>query len=274
CNSYCSYCIIPYVRGRESSRSIDDVVREVTELEKNGIKEVVISGINLGSYRYGVENLLETLLEKTGKCRFRLSSLRPSGITNDIIKLLKNTRVCPHLHISLQSGSDRILKLMNRHDYSGDDFVRITEKINHGLSGRMPFIAADVIAGFPGESDADFNETVKVLGSSRINRLHVFAFSPRPGTRAFDMRLCDSSTVNRRKKVLLEFSDRVYSGSVRNMNGRDVEVLWEADGRGITENYFEAITDGTFKPAINTVSRCRVTGINYEKMQIVCSLIN
>jgi threonylcarbamoyladenosine tRNA methylthiotransferase MtaB len=266
CNNFCSYCIIPFVRGNEKSRDILDIVGEVSKLESEGIKEVVITGINTGNYSMGIENLLEKLLELTSIPRIRISSLRPSKISNKLIEIMQNKRICPHLHVSLQSGSNKILKLMNRLDYNSKDFLDKLEEFYSKNKFRNPFIAADVIVGFPGEDEGDFEQTLTVLQKSKINKLHVFVFSPRPGTKAFDMKQGCSKENRRRRDVLLEFSKNRYFLSLENMIGKKAEILWEKNNTGRTENYYPVLGEGMPNTIQNDVF---IKDLNKEKLQLL-----
>ncbi len=261
CNSFCSYCIVPFVRGREKSRPLDQIINEINKLYSEGIKEAVITGINIGSYEYGLENLVEKILIETKIPRIRLSSLRPSKLNNRLIELMSEKRVCPHLHISLQSGSDKILRLMNRHDYTSNDFKTSAKRFFEVLKVREPFMAADVIVGFPGEDNEDFKHTYELLKNSDINKLHVFVFSPRPDTKAFDMKTNITSVeAKKRSKILLEFSKQRYLESLNNMVGKQVEVLWEDDSRGHSDNYYSVVGQGKK----NTLESKTVVGIDEE----------
>ena len=181
---------------------------------------------------------MEALLDATKVIRFRISSLRPSKISERLVQIMKNERICPHLHISLQSASDKVLKLMNRLDYTSDDLVRRIKYFYKELEHRHPFIAADVIVGFPGEGDAEFKETLAVLNKIPMNKLHIFVFSPRPGTKAYDMKKENDNEVYIRRDALLEFSKARYAKSLNNMVGERVEVIWETATEGHSENYF------------------------------------
>lgn len=245
CNSFCSYCIVPFVRGKEKSRDLADVVNEIRTLESRNIKEIVLTGINVGNYKYGLEDLIEKILTSTSKLRIRLSSIRPSKVSDRLLGLMQEKRLCPHLHISLQSGSDKILELMNRHDYTTKDFVSVSQKFYEKLSHRAPFMTADVIVGFPCEKEEEFNETLRTLRSTSINKLHVFVFSPRPGTKAFDMKGMDNGTlIKERRDILLNFSDMRYKNSLKDMKGRTIDVLWEKDDFGHSENYYPVTGKG------------------------------
>jgi threonylcarbamoyladenosine tRNA methylthiotransferase MtaB len=183
CDAFCSYCVVPYVRPRLESKPLEQAMEEIGSLADRGYKEVVLCGIRLGKYGYGLEVLLQKLLKIKKDFRVRLSSLEVLELTDNLLELmsLNRGRICGHLHIPLQSGSDKILKMMNR-PYLSNDFL---EKVSV-IRSKIPDIAltTDIIAGFPGETDKDFDETISMINESKFSRLHVFGYSPRPGTRA------------------------------------------------------------------------------------------
>jgi threonylcarbamoyladenosine tRNA methylthiotransferase MtaB len=188
CNHRCAYCVIPHVRGRSRSLAPERVIEEITRLVESGAREVVLSGINLGGYgrelapRTSLADLLDRVIDATPVERLRLSSLEPMHLTADIIECIaSNERIAPHFHIPLQSGSDRILAAMHRW-YRAEHYARRIELI----AERMPdaAVGADVIAGFPGESEGDHRSTVELVRRLPFSYLHVFSFSPRPGTEA------------------------------------------------------------------------------------------
>lgn len=188
CNHRCAYCVIPFVRGRSRSLPPNAVIQEVRRLVSSGVKEIVLSGINLGSYgrdlspRAALEPLVERILAETDLERLRFSSIEPQDVTRDFIDLVASSdRIAPHFHVPLQSGSDRILRAMHRW-YRAEHYA---ERLRH-IRAVLPHaaIGADVIAGFPGESDADFARTTEFIESLPFTYLHVFSFSPRPGTEA------------------------------------------------------------------------------------------
>ena len=266
CNSFCSYCIVPHVRGREKSRPQTQIIEEINRLYSQGIKEAVITGINIGSYELGLESLLEKIILETKMPRIRLSSLRPSKLTPKLIELMTEKRICPHLHISLQSGSDRILKLMNRHDYVSSDFNSSAKRYFEALKARSPFMATDVIVGFPGENNDDFEQTYKVINDSQVNKLHVFIFSPRPGTKAFEAKnMFDPIEAKKRSAMLLKLSKQKYLASLNEMVGKTVEVLWEDDTSGHTENYYPVIGQGKK----NTLELKKVINVDQAKESLI-----
>ena len=250
CNQFCSYCIIPYARGRVRSRNTESIIREITQIAKKGIKEVVITGIHVASYGrdFGNENGLIELLEKInsidGIKRIRLGSLEPKIITEEFMqRLIKLEKICHHFHLSLQSGCDETLKRMNR-KYSSSEVYEIIERIRKYYNDVM--LTTDIIVGFPGETEEEFETTYKFLKDIRLYKMHVFQYSPRKGTRAAVMQnQIDGNIKEARSKRLIELSNenqKIYNES---LVGQEVEVLFEdkeiENGssyyRGHTQNY-------------------------------------
>jgi threonylcarbamoyladenosine tRNA methylthiotransferase MtaB len=188
CNSRCSYCVIPFVRGKSRSLPLETVLQEIQRLTASGFREIVLSGINLGTYgrdlspRVEFLDLLRRILDETSIERLRISSIEPLDVTQDLVELFASTdRIAQHFHMPLQSGSDRILAAMHRW-YRAEHYARRVELIRERLPNAA--IGADVIAGFPGETEADHTATLAFIESHPFTYLHVFAFSKRPGTRA------------------------------------------------------------------------------------------
>lgn len=239
CNNFCSYCIIPFVRGSLKNRLISDIIEEVKIIEDTGTKEIVLTAISIDAYEYGLNNLIEAILKNTKEIRIRLSSLRPSSINESLIKLFLEPRLRPHFHISLQSGSNKILKLMNRFDYEASLFIETTNKISKILKTRRPFIGADLIVGFPGEEETEFLETINTLKNSYFTNLHIFKFSPRKKTEAYELnKLYKSVNLKERSRFLLDLATANYKKYLEAMIGHTTEVLWETTTKGYSENYF------------------------------------
>lgn len=187
CNSFCSFCIIPYARGKSRSISVTDLSNRVIELYEAGHREVVLTGVHIGDYADGSRNLddlVEALLKRTPMTRFRLSSLEPIEISDRLLELYQDPRMCPHFHMSIQSANTKVLKDMKR-QYSQDEVKNILIKISKKL--KNPFIGMDVIAGFPTETFEEFEDTYLALADVPWTRLHVFPYSERKGTRAADL---------------------------------------------------------------------------------------
>ncbi len=184
CDNFCTYCIVPAVRGRAVSRPVADVVEHVRKVLDAGAREIVITGVNIGRYEYagiGLDGLLEKLLAVPGDYRVRISSMEPEGLTDRFIDLFHHPRLCPHLHLCLQSGSDRVLLRMRRF-YSVVQYMRLIARIR-AAHARFNF-TTDVIVGFPGETDADFLETLSIVHEVGFSHIHTFKYSRRADTRA------------------------------------------------------------------------------------------
>ena len=250
CNQFCSYCIIPYARGRVRSRNAESIIKEITQIAQNGIKEVVITGIHVASYGrdFGNENGLIELLEKINEIegikRIRLGSLEPKIITEEFMqKLSKLEKICHHFHLSLQSGCDATLKRMNR-KYTTSEVKEIIERLRRYYDDVM--LTTDIIVGFPGETEEEFETTYQFLKQAKLYKMHVFQYSPRKGTRAAVMpNQIDGNIKEARSKKLIELSNENQKMYNQQLVGKEVEVLFEdkevEDGityfRGHTQNY-------------------------------------
>ena len=246
CNQFCTYCIIPYARGRIRSRKIENVKKEIEDLAKKGIKEIVITGIHVASYgkdleeNIGLIDLLEEINKIDGIERIRLSSLEPTLITEEFVKRLsKLEKICDHFHLSLQSGCNATLKRMNRH-YATEDFKKATEL----LRKTYPNVAltTDIIVGFPGETDEEFNITYNFLKEINFYKMHIFKYSPRHGTKAEKMpNQIDGNIKEERSKKLIELSDKNEIQQNKKYINENLNVLIEEfeDGyyKGHTTNY-------------------------------------
>ena len=246
CNNFCSYCIIPYARGRVRSRKIEDVVSEIKDIAKEGIKEVVITGIHIASYgkdfkeNIGLIDLLEEINKIDGIERIRLGSLEPKIITEEFVSRLgKLDKICEQFHISLQSGCDTVLKRMNR-KYNTEE----VEKCIELLRKKYPTVifTADVIVGFPGETEEEFNTTYEFLKKIRFYKIHTFKYSRRKGTVAEKMPNQISPEVQeQRSKKVIELSNGMQKEIDEQYLNKKVEVLFEEKQgeyyKGHTKNY-------------------------------------
>ena len=211
CNAFCSYCIIPYTRGKIRSKKPKDVVREVTSLVNNGYKEIILTGIHTGKYGLDLDNytlcdLLKELIKIRGIYRIRLSSIEINELTDDILDLVSKSKIIArHFHIPLQSGSDKILKLMNR-KYDLDYFVNRINKIRN--IDKDISITTDLIVGFPSEDDNDFNDTINTLNNIKFTKIHTFPYSKRDHTKASVMsNQVDGNIKKKRVSMVLELSN-------------------------------------------------------------------
>lgn len=285
CNRFCSYCIIPYVRGRIRSRAKEDILAEVSRLAKSGCLEVVLTGIHLSSYGMDFESdknvTLIDIIEETDRIegieRIRLGSLEPLIVTEDFAKRLSGCRkVCPHFHLSLQSGCDSVLARMNRR-YTTSEFTAGVEMLRKYFD--RPAITTDVIVGFPGETAEEFETTAKYLRKTGFYELHVFKYSRRKGTVADRMEgQVPDRVKNERSEALLAIDCELSLDYRREYIGRRVSVLFEEkiifEGRtyivGFTDTYVRVAVDcdGGGVPAPNSIADVRVTGLLGKEMVI------
>ncbi|MFH5836065.1 tRNA (N(6)-L-threonylcarbamoyladenosine(37)-C(2))-methylthiotransferase MtaB [Proteiniclasticum sp. C24MP] len=248
CNRFCSYCIIPYARGGLSSKNPDSVLKEIRKLAEEGFSEVILSGIHIASYGHDLPekmdllDLLEDIESIEGIKRVRIGSIEPmffrDGRMDRIVKLKK---LCPHFHLSLQSGSSETLVRMNRR-YTPEDFRDVVEEIRSRLPGAS--ITTDVIVGFPGETEEEFNETLSFLDQVKLTKVHTFKYSPRKGTPAYNMKdQVDGNEKDRRSKLIMAQSDAHEDDFLKGYAGKTCEVLFEEgkDGihMGFTANYMK-----------------------------------
>ena len=244
CNNFCSYCIVPLVRSRVESVPVEKVVAEIQKRAIDGVKEVVLTGTEIGAYRSeGVDliGLLKRVLAETAVTRLRLSSLQPQEITEELLELWEDSRLCPHFHLSLQSGSDSVLQRMKRR-YSTADYQRAVILIRKPLPEAA--ITTDVIVGFPGETGAEFEESYEFCQKTGFARIHVFPYSRRPGTEATDMPDQVSERVKKeRTQRMLALAEESAHDFKQRFLGRTMTVLWEQKRGGIwsgyTENYIK-----------------------------------
>lgn len=247
CNMFCSYCLIPYARGRIRSRKIENVVSEIEKIANQGIKEVVITGIHVASYGKDFENenirlinLLEEINKIEGIARIRLSSLEPTIVDEEFAqRLSKLEKICDHFHLSLQSGCDATLKRMNR-KYTTARYKEATEILRKFYPNAN--FTTDVIVGFPGETDEEFNQTYKFLKEIGFYKMHIFKYSPRKGTVAEKLpNQVDGNIKEERSKKLIELSNNMQNEKNSQYIGKTVKVLFEEyeSGyyKGHTTNY-------------------------------------
>ena len=243
CAMQCSYCIIPSVRPVLHSRGIDDVLGEVRSLAGHGHREIVLVGIHLGHYgmdgsgrELNLARLVRRIAELDGEFRIRISSLEAAEVTPELIQTMADypRRICPHLHISMQSGSDRILERMRRRG-PVEQLIQRCREVSAALD--RPALGADVIVGFPGESDEDFAATCRVVSEVGFSKLHVFRFSPRPGTTAATMPdRVPGQVQQRRAAELAELGERLRQRYFQSLLGHPLQVLVEtplADRPGV-----------------------------------------
>ena len=228
CSNYCSYCAVPYLRTAAYNKPLKDIVETAQKYEQNNYSEVVLTGLNIGKYHFNDMNLadvLEVLIDNTKKIRIRISSINPEDINDGFVRIFNNNRICNYLHLSLQSGSDDILKKMNRSYSSAEYYNAITrlKKVKQNLS-----ISTDVIVGFPSESDEDFDKTYGFIEKCDFTKIHVFRYSPKKGTVAASMpNQVQEKIKKERAERLNELSSRLHKSYLEKQVGRRLSVIFE-----------------------------------------------
>lgn len=283
CNQFCSYCIIPYTRGRVRSRSLEDVTDEVKRLANNGCLEVVLTGIHLSSYGMDLHtNLLELILavhQVEGIQRIRLGSLEPRIITEDFVKTLKGlSKICPHFHLSLQSGCDATLKRMNRR-YTTREYLEGCELLRKYFS--HPAITTDVIVGFPGETEEEFAQTKAFLETVRFYETHIFKYSRRKGTRAADMdgQVPDQVKAER-SGILISLGEENKKRFEQDLVGGKTEVLFEEQvclqGRQFWVGHTKEYVKLAAKSEEHLENRLAVVNVARERVQgiLTCEVLD
>lgn len=278
CNNYCTFCIIPYTRGKLKSRRVEDIVKEAKRLVEHGYHEIVLTGIHLGNY--GIElpekpnlaGVVKALLEIPGLERIRLGSIESVEVSEELVDLMaKEPRFCTHLHLPLQAGSDHILKLMNRH-YNLQEFKDLIARLRKSIPGLA--ITTDIIAGFPGETDEDFEETMKTVEEIGFTHIHAFPYSKREGTPAAVMEDQVPEAVKKTRVALLNsLGQKGLETFANQMIGKPAEILIEReeDGYylGFTNEYIHGkIKKGTTAHATGTIIGGTVTAFDGETLII------
>lgn len=265
CDVMCAFCIIPFARGRSRSRSLTDLLREAGELVAKGHKELVLSGVNIGEYESGGVKLVDLirLLELLpGIERIRISSIEPTTLTDDLLDhMARSTRLCRHLHIPLQSGSDRLLTAMNR-PYNVAEFTRLIERVARQIPDAC--IGTDLLVGFPGEGSEQHDATISLVSALPIAYFHVFPYSVRPGTPAARMaRQVPSSTITERTATLTGLSRAKRLTYYQGFIGHSLPVLFERPGKdwertGLTDNYLR-VRVSSHEDLANTIRPVEIT---------------
>ena len=276
CDAFCSYCIIPYLRGGPVSRSLNEIVREISGLVQNGYREIVLTGINMGTYgkdlpgcRVNLVILLENILKLKGPFRVRLSSIEPKEISLSLIRLIADeAMICPHLHIPLQSGSDEILRKMNRNYTSGEyiDVIRTLRESSPDIS-----ISTDCLVGFPGEEEEDFQASCRMVREIGFSKVHIFPYSRRDGTVASGYPGVNQEIIRLRVDLLKKISEKTAHEFRRRFVGREVEVIIEKKQRnglysGLDHHYNRVYFFGE-KIEIGSLRRVKITGIDESSLK-------
>ena len=242
CENFCSYCIIPYVRGKIRSRKEEEIIEEIKCLSENGYKEIVLTGIDLGSYGKDTGKDLKSLIEKIEKIdgieRIRLSSIEIYHINEEFIDFLKNVKkFCPHFHIPLQSGSDRILELMGRR-YKFEEYFKKIDMIREKIEKAT--FTTDIMVGFPSENEDDFEKSCSAIEKVKFLKVHIFPYSEREFTKAINLPdKIDEKKKKEREKILFEVSNRVGRSVKEEFIGKELYVLFEREENKLWEGYSE-----------------------------------
>ncbi|NFI56793.1 tRNA (N(6)-L-threonylcarbamoyladenosine(37)-C(2))-methylthiotransferase MtaB [Clostridium botulinum] len=279
CNRFCTFCLIPYARGATCSKKPEKVLEEVKKLAEHGFKEVILSGIHTASY--GVDlgtgvtliSLLEDIEKIDGIDRVRIGSIEPAFFTDEVINKIKNMKkLCPHFHLSLQSGSDATLKRMNRR-YTADEYAKTVQTLRDNIQDVS--ITTDLIVGFPGETEEEFNETYEYLKKLKLTKVHLFKYSPRKGTKAAEMpNQIDGTIKDKRSKILSELNKENEVDFVKKLVGRKMGVLIERECsnkpeifEGYTKNYVKAEISDASEEMIGKIMNCNIE--DYEDNYII-----
>lgn len=269
CDNRCSYCIIPFARGKSRSADINFVVNQINNFSNHGFKEVVLTGIHIGQWGrdLGLKfiDLINAIEEKTTIERYRLGSLNPLEINDELLEILsESSKFCPHFHLSLQSASNKTLKSMNRF-YNVEDYLAQIDKINSMFE--LPFLGSDIITGFAGETEEDFNETLENLKNSGLTQIHTFPYSVRQGTVGANMdNQVPENVRQERAEMVKRLSANKYDNFVKKNIGSTCEVLIEKHPdrktgmlKGVTRNYLTVLLNSNDENLLNTIQRAKIT---------------
>ncbi|MGV8058576.1 MAG: tRNA (N(6)-L-threonylcarbamoyladenosine(37)-C(2))-methylthiotransferase MtaB [Smithellaceae bacterium] len=265
CNSFCSYCIVPYARGKSRSLPPEEALSALTKLNQEGYKEIVLTGIHLGIYGHDlkpatdISHILHQICDRHWDTRIRLSSIEPREATTDLLNILKDDDlICPHLHIPLQSGDDKILQLMKR-DYDAHFYRNLIENVYSTISNIA--IGVDVMVGFPSESEQQFKNTLNLLEDLPVAYLHVFPYSARPGTSALKLQpkipeaikkeraaVLRNLSIQKREKFALRFLEKPLKVLVESTKDKKTGLL-----KGFSQNYLPFLLDGNFSSSVNKI---------------------
>jgi len=260
CDSFCSYCIVPFVRNELWSKPEDFVLSEIKTLIQNGYSEIVLTGIHVGKYKGGLSNLLEKITAIPLEFRVRISSIEINEIDDKLIELMKKfpDKICRHLHIPLQSGNDEVLKLMNR-KYTTKDFADKTNKILNALPNLA--LTTDIISGFPGETEKNHDETLEFVKRTKFARFHIFRYSDRTGTKASTSdNKVPSEIIKERATALFEIDAQKRAGFLKKNIGTKRKAVRAGRNKVLTDNYIEKQMEAADKKIFDIIidENCRI----------------
>ena len=295
CRYRCTYCIVTIARGEEKSRSIKSIIDEINLLNSQGIQEIVLTGVHVGGYGSDLDtslyHLVTNILSETKIPRIRFASVEPWDLHQDFFELFRNSRLMPHMHLPIQSGSNKLLKKMSRRCQT-DNYI---ELINTAKKVVPNFnITTDIIVGFPGETEEDFNDSLDIVAKVEFGHVHTFSFSPREGTKAARLsQQLDNKTKKSRSQLMHTLSNQIKKKQLQKMVGETVDVLWEGEGENLGNGYcrFFGYTPNYFKVAVqvnnsiklsNQITECKIQDVSdtnqligeIEKMDLSFEHIN
>lgn len=269
CNNFCSYCIIPYVRGRSRSRSLNDIISEANTLAKSGAKEIVLTGIHIASYDDNGHDLADVIcgLDKIRGVRIRLGSIEPGFLDEAFIKKISSAKkLCPHFHLSLQSGSETVLSRMNR-KYTPNEYYDFTALLRKYFEN--PAITTDIITGFPAETQHEHEQTLSFVKRVGFSRIHVFPFSAREGTKAYDMSpKVPKNVAKMRAKELIQLGEVCEQKYLQGLLGMQEEILFEEES-----SVFDGCAQGYARRYIRVAARAKKNDLKTVVLQKICDKI-
>ncbi len=275
CDDFCSYCIVPYVRGPIRSRNFEEIIKEIEQLVEFGYPEILLTGIHIGKFESDgkkLPDLVRTIYNNFPEIRrIRLSSLEPQEVNRDIINLFKDvSNLCPHIHLVAQSGSNKVLRDMKR-KYTREEFLSIIDDFRSVMKN-IEF-TTDIIVGFPTEEEEDFRDTISLIEEVGFVKVHIFPFSPRPGTEAFDLTPLDKKIVKEREELLKAVSLETAFNKLNKLVGNYVEILVErySDGMaaGLTPNYVRVYLNTIEPLKPGEIIKVKVNGVEKAKDSVV-----
>jgi len=281
CRYRCTYCIVTIARGEEESRSIEDIISEVEKLTQRGVQEIVITGVHVGGYGSDIEtslfDLVKAILQQTNVPRIRFASVEPWDLPESFFELFRNKRLMPHMHLPIQSGSDRILKKMSRRCKS-ESFLKLLEKARSVVANFN--ITSDIIVGFPSESEQDFEDSLQMIQQARFGHVHTFSYSKREGTKAANLAEQISEPIKKsRSQAMHHLASEIKRIELNEMVGSHNQVLWEGQGVrlengrsryfGYTPNYHKVSVEIDSELQIgNQILDCEITAVDNKELLI------
>ena len=280
CRHRCTFCIVTIARGEERSRTINEIINEINKYHEQGIKEVILTGVHVGGYGSDINSslyqLIKIVLDKTTIPRIRLASVEPWDLHEKFFSLFNNKRLMPHIHLPLQSGCDSVLKRMARRCKT-KDFKSIVQKARDEISNFN--ITTDIIVGFPGETEDEWQESLKFINEVGFSHIHIFTYSKRQGTKASRLdNHIDNITKKVRSKELHELTKLMRKKILNDEIGKEYFVLWESKDNnsnwsGYTEHYLRVELKNSQENVENTISKIKVTGISTDSNHCIVELI-